>query len=168
MATQYRFILLSLLILLVAACAPNENPLALEVEAISDQAVVRTIQYVDGQEVGPLYNFSLTVPQDWVGEFETRKEGNTVAFAYTGAGERSSPVFFVEALSNSQYWEQIGSYPGQFTNIVYTSDTYFIYYMPIDPYYSGLERAEFERLAEPVPEIIQTFTAEPVVESPLR
>lgn len=167
MATQYRFVLLSVLLVALAACAPNVDPLELEVEPISDQVVVRTIQYIDGLDFGPLYNFSIAVPDDWVGEFETRKEGNTVAFAYVGDGD-SSPVFFVEALSDSQYWEQIGSYPGQFTNIVYTADTYFIYYLPIDSYYSGLDEALFEALSEPVPDIVKTFVAEPIVDVPLR
>jgi hypothetical protein len=102
------------------------------------------------------------VPADWVGQFETVNEGNTLVFNYITENDRRAPIFFIEALSRPQYWEQIGSYPGQYTNLVNTFDTYIIYHLPIDAYYSGLPRVEFEALAEDVPDIVASIQTEAV------
>ncbi len=132
----------------------------LDVQTVDTSDLVRTIQYLDDENIGPLYTLSLTVPEEWVGVFETTNVGNSIVFEYIiepeeeDGFETRSPIFYIDALSNSQYWEQIGSYPGQYKNIINTGDTYMIYHLPIDAYYSGLTEEEFEAFAAIVPDII--------------
>ena len=76
----------------------------------------------------------------------------------TDSGE-TAEIFYVEALSTSQYWQQNGAHPGSYTNIVNRGNTYFIYYLPIDVYYSGLSATEFATFAEAVPGIVASFSA---------
>lgn len=164
----HRFFLLgSLLVLVLAGCASGTfGSYGSEIQPVTGTTVVRTIQYLDenGDE-GPAYNVSIEVPEPWVGEFETRSEGNSLFFDLVRE-ERRAPIFFIEALSESQYWEQIGSYPGQYTNLKATPDTYFIYHLPIDAYYSGLSEEEFEPLLTLVPEVLRTFSVE-LVDRPI-
>lgn len=158
MAKPKYFILLALLMVSLVGCSTRAfGKLTSDVQPIDATEVVRSIQFIDESELGPVYDISFTVPQDWVGNFETRLEGSTLIFEMETDNARGAPIFFVEALSEAQYWEQIGSYPGQYTNIIVTPDTYVIYYLPLDSFYSGLSDDEYADLAAQVPEIVASF-----------
>lgn len=160
MLVKSRFIILlvvvALAITLTGCAGVNVNTVA----TVDNQTVVAPLQFVDGIKVGPLYNLSVNVPQEWVGQFKLRSDGTKLYFDYVTAKGGSAPIFFIEALSQSQYWEQNGSHPGSYANIINLGDTYFIYYLPIDAYYSGLPKSEFNTLAEAVPGIISSFSVE--------
>jgi len=159
MSRFYRIFLFGVALLALAGCSQYTfGSGQSDVETIEDTTVTRTLQYFDNNDEGPRYNVSLDLPEEWVGQFETRNEGNSLAFRYLvdEDDEQGSPLFYVEALSNAQYWEQIGSYPGQYFNIANTADTYFIYYLPVDAYYSGLNQDEFDALAAIVPDIVES------------
>lgn len=143
------------------------------------------------RNTGPLYNVTVTLPETWVGPIEpvivedtdtedtvtedtdtetdnadsvvieTRTGGNRIAFNLFN-GRSRNPILYIDALSPSQYWEQIGSYPGIYANIVFTADTYFIYHSPINPSFAGLDEATYNSLIEQVPAIIESFNAERV------
>lgn len=130
-----------------------------EVTAVSAETVAVQLQYVDGAEVGPLYDVQVAVPADWVGNFEVRNVGNKVYFDYVTDSGASAEIFFIEALSTSQFWAQNGSHPGSYTNIVNRGNTHFIYHLPIDAYYSGLSDEEFATFAQAVPSIVASFSA---------
>lgn len=130
-----------------------------ETTAVSAETVAVQLQYVDGAEVGPLYDVQVAVPAEWVGKFETRNVGNRLYFDYVGDSGDAAEIFFIEALSTSQYWDQNGAHPSSYTNIVNRGNTYFIYYLPIDAYYSGLSDEDFATLAEAVPAIVASFSA---------
>ncbi|MEZ4591147.1 MAG: hypothetical protein R3D55_08390 [Chloroflexota bacterium] len=149
--------LLALVVMGLAGCAGSF--VSNETAPIDSETVSTQLQYVDGAEVGPLYNVEVAVPADWVGQFETRNVGNKLYFEYvTDAG--GAEIFFIEALSSSQYWEQAGSHPGSYVNIVNRGDTYFVYHLPIDAYYSGLPDEEFLTFSAAVPEIVASFSAQ--------
>lgn len=173
-----RFVILSIILFSVSGCgyrAFTEPELAYE--PVDSNEVVRTIQYLDGQTEGPLYNISLTVPDGWVGTFETRNLGGA-AYSFEFMQElevdeddedlepedmfRYAPIFTVEALSRPQYWEQSGSYPEQYVNVKFTADTYFIYSVLPDAYYSGLPDDEYAEFTAAIPEIMASFNAERV------
>ncbi len=128
-----------------------------EVELIENERVEFELRYLDNNDEGPRYDVALTLPDEWVGSMETLNRGNSVTFRYLDDDqeddEEGEPLFYIEALSNAQYWEQIGSYPGQFYSFKNTSDTYFIYHFPIDPYYSGLEEAQFDAFVDMLPDV---------------
>lgn len=128
--------------------------------SVDSPTVAAQLQYVDGVKVGPLYNMSVTVPDTWVNQFKVRSVGNSLYFDYITPSGAAAPVFFIEALSSSQFWEQNGSLPGSYRSIVNQGETYFIYHLPRDSYYSGLSTEEFTALAETVPGIISTFTVQ--------
>lgn len=156
---KLRVFLLALLALAVVALAGCGGSFLMnETLSVDSDTVVVQLQYMDGAEVGPLYDVEVVVPSDWVGEFETRNVGNKLYFDYvTDFG--GAEVFYIEALSESQYWEQNGAHPGSFTNIVNRGDTYFIYHLPIDAYYSGLSEDDFLSFSEAVPGIVESFSA---------
>jgi len=180
MATYIRFTILSVILFAVSGCgyrAFTEPELAYE--AVDTAEVVRTIQYLDGLSEGPMYTISVTVPDEWVGNFETRNLGGA-AYSFEFMEEleidedeedvdpedtfRYAPIFTVEALSRPQYWEQIGSYPQQYVNVKFTADTYFIYSILPDAYYSGLPDDEYDEFVAAIPEIMASFNAERIVE----
>lgn len=146
------------MLMAVTGCAgiAVENP----VVSVDSDTVVTQLNYVDGSEVGPAYDVSLTVPSDWVGQFEVRNVGNAIYFDYLPGSDVPAEIFFVEALSPLQFWEQNGNLPGSYTNVANLGDTYFVYHLPIDAYYSGLPEEQFAGLAEAVPGVIASFTAE--------
>ena len=130
-----------------------------ETTAVSAESVAVQLQYVDGAEVGPLYDVEVAVPAAWVGKFETRNLGNKLYFDYITDSGETAEIFFIEALSTSQYWDQNGAHPSSYLNIVNRGNTYFTYYLPIDTYYSGLSDEEFATFAEVVPSIVASFSA---------
>lgn len=175
-ARLYPIILAVVAVLLLAGCTGRGIATAgldvgfNETASIDDAVVARPIRYVDGLNAGPIYNVSLEVPDEWVGIFQTRHEGNRITFEYTPSRDESrttqratfgaAPIFTVEALSPAQYWEQIGSYPGQFETLVNAVDTFLIYQMPREAFYSGLSDEEFQDFRELVPQVVLSFDAE--------
>lgn len=143
-----KVVLLSLLTLVLAGCgtARTFGDFGLTIENIDSNEVVRTVRYLDGDEAGPDYEVSFMVPDTWVGNFETRMDGNSIAFDFIFEDNRRASIFFIDALSEAQYWAQIGSYPGLYENLYSDNNTFFVYHLPDDSYYSGLSADEYERL----------------------
>lgn len=160
MVTTSRFtvcLIIAALAFTLAGCAgTNVNAVA----PVDNQTFATQLQFIDGIKVGPLYNTTVNVPQEWVGRFRVRSLGNKLYFDYITESGSSAPIFFIEALSKSQFWQQNGAHPDSYVNIINRGDTFFIYYLPIDVYYSGLPKQEFTALAEAVPGVISSFTAE--------
>lgn len=158
MVMRYRFIVIFALAVMLAGCGTGTwGSLNQEVQAVEGTEVSVTLRYIDTNRVGPDYTLTLTLPEEWAGKFQTRNRRNTVIFEYIGE-RRAHPIFTIDALSNAQYWNQIGSLPGQFTAFANTADTYLIYHVPIDAFHSGLPAAEFRALAAQVPDLIATHT----------
>lgn len=161
MSNKLRVVLVTVslvMLLLVTGCAGGF--LGLDVAEVDDTAVTVPMQYLQGPEEGPMYNVSLNVPSDWVGSFRIRNVGNVAYFEYTGDTAQPALVFTIDALSNEQYWAQSGSYPGSYQNIINQDDTYFIYHLPIDTYYSGLSESQLATLSAEVPAVIESFEVE--------
>lgn len=162
MLVKSRFIILlvvAALALTLSGCAgTNVN----SVVPVDNQTVAIPLQFIDGIEVGPVYNMTVNVPQEWVGQFKSRSVGNKVYFDYITPAGASAPIFFIEALSPSQYWDQNGAHPTSYINIINRGDTFFVYYLPIDAYYSGLPKQEFDAFAAAVPGVISSFAVEAV------
>ena len=175
MAIRYRIILLGSMLMVLVGCSSRAFGGELEeVEAISDTALVRTMQYLEADSEGPVYDVSMTVPENWVGNFETRVNGNRITFEYLIVDEeavaeaeaneeeppdpRRAAIFYIEALSREQYWEQVGSYPGDYPNIQFTADTFFIYHVPQFAFYSGLSDEDYEAWTADVPDIITSVS----------
>ncbi|NJL94525.1 MAG: hypothetical protein HC915_12785 [Anaerolineae bacterium] len=153
-------ILLSVALLALAGCTEHTfGGDRSEVSPIADQTVVQAIRYLDDNTEGPSYQITVTVPEAWAAQFEVENRGNAIVFRYLRGPEETrvaAPFLFIDALSNEQYWEQIGSYPGQFTNISNTADTYFVYHHPIDEFYLRISEDDFEALVDAVPEVIRS------------
>lgn len=159
MFKSVRLLVLIVGLVILAGCSQYSTGGNPEFQDVDDTVVVRSLQYLDDNTAGPEYLVSFEVPEEWVGTFETRTRGNSLVFQYVEDEDDTtgSPVFYIDALSNAQYWEQIGSYPGQYTNIKNTADTYFVYHAPRDAYYSGLDEEEFAALYATIPDVVRTF-----------
>lgn len=162
--SKIRLLVFVLLLALVTAACGGTRSVS---EAVDNNVVVRTVQYTDGFSDGPEYAVSVVVPDAWVGQFDTRTSQNTIGFTYvrerqvgSGTIRNQTPIFFIEALSESQYWEQIGSYPGIYTNVHYTADTYFVYYLAEGLLANNLGEATLNELLEAVPVVMTSFTVE--------
>jgi hypothetical protein len=173
-----RIVLFSIVALLVlVGCGANRTALE-STGPIESADVVAQVQYLDGPTEGPMYEISMMVPEEWVGQFEVANYGNRIVFEYLipldeedqadlEAGEtvrqRKATVLWIDALSRAQYWEQIGSYPGDWINILFTADTYFAYQrvasLPDLPALSGLPEEVYFELVAAVPDIIASFDA---------
>jgi len=117
------------------------------------------MQYLMRLEEGPLYNFTVNVPAEWVGKVTTRNLGNVLYFDYTADGTPAIPLFSITALSEEQLWKQEGGYPAYYSSVLNTVDTYFVYHLPIDAYYSGISKARYTELVAGVPALMPSFTA---------
>lgn len=170
MIPQSRFIqsILILTLLGLVGCSGGVGGLV-EISPVDDTTLVREIQYLDDQREGPMYNITLDIPEEWVGQFETATQDNRITFDFIVEDDRNNDgepdgtratIFSIEALSIDQYWNQIGSYPGDYHNLLFTADTYFIYYLPQFAYYSGLSDEDFEVFKELVPSVAQSLSAE--------
>lgn len=154
---------LLLLATLLAAVLVGCGAVEAEVSAITDTLVSGTVGYLQGLEEGPDYTFSMTVPDDWVEQFETANTGSRVSFNYVGSdGGTGVPILIMEALSPEQYWEQNGSYPGIYINLANELDTYFVYYIPTYFAIEGLVEEDYQELVDAIPSIVSTFDAEPI------
>lgn len=131
-----------------------------ETEAITATTLTRTMRYFDQGKLGPVYTVSLTVPDSWVNTFSTTSNGSVITFNFVDTDGRLAPIFTLHALSQSQYWKQNGGEPTQYKNIKATADTYFIYYLPIDAFFSGLPKAEYEALKAQVPQVMASLVVE--------
>lgn len=153
MFLKIRFLLLGIALFILVGC--GGGPVEPQISPVDSNTVTTTMFYRDRLEAGPVYNVSITLPDEWVGQFQLRNRENVIFFDYVGESDKASPIFSIEALSSYQYWKQSG-YPGYYTNIVNKGDTYFVYHLPIDPYYSGLAEETFVTFSTAVPEIIQS------------
>lgn len=158
MFNKSRFVLFLVLasVLLLTACAGpfGKNAVTQDVTA---PTISVPMNFVEARQTGPVYDVSVTVPGDWVNQFSVRNVGNMVQFLYNDNG-RERFVFSIEALSDKQYWQASGSYPASQVNIINLGDTYFVYHLPIDTFYSGLPAEQFQAFAAAVPEIVASFT----------
>lgn len=150
---------LSLAMLALVGCGSRSfGNLSVQTEPVETTTITRTVQFVESGWLGPQYRITLTVPTEWVGRFQTRNRGNSVVFEFVNERGRASPIFSLDALSVSQYWEQVGNLPGDYNSIINTADTYIVYHLPITAFYSGLPPAQFQSLADAVPGIIQSVS----------
>lgn len=157
--SKWIFFLLIVLLFTLSSCVGSV--LQNETTPIADSAVALQMQFLDGSEPGPLYDVSFEVPSDWVGQYQVRNFGNRVTFESAGTGTGSEYLLSIEALSPAQYWRQSGSYPGSYVNIVNKGDTYFIYHLPIDSYFTtSLDDEAFEAFSAQVPDVIASFDAD--------
>lgn len=159
MFRQLRPLFLLMIMLVAAGCARAVSVVSPNVNAVDATDVTATLQYLERLDEGPAYNVSLTVPDSWVGRFETRNIGNVLYFDYLNDNGTKAQLFSVEALSEAQYWKMSGAYPNSHTNLVNRGDTLFVYHLPIDAYYSGLDEATFDMLSADVPAIVASFSA---------
>lgn len=160
-----RFIRLGLLstvlLLLLAGCGRSFGSFEPIAAPVTDKVVTGTMQYLLRLDEGPVYNFTLTLPDEWVGKITTRNGGNVVFFDYITDSGASVPFFTIEALSEEQLWKQEGGYPAYRSSIINTADTYFLYHLPVDAYYSGLPEETFASLAAAVPPVMLSFAVTP-------
>jgi hypothetical protein len=156
---RFSLLFLSLAMLALVGCGSRSfGSLSVQTEPIETATITRTLQFIESNRLGPVYRISLTVPDEWVGRSQTRNRGNSLVFEFLNERGRSAPIFSLDALSNAQYWEQIGNLPGDYNSIINTADTYIVYHLPITAFYSGLPAAQFQALAEAVPGIIQSIS----------
>lgn len=156
----------TLLALLLAGCGLTADSFGLAVEPVGETTVVRSVRYIQGREEGPAYQLTLTVPDEWVGNFVTRNTGNVLHFDYVAGSGEPAPLFSIEALSFGQLWMQTSSYAGEQVNVRSTLNTYFVYRMPIDAYYSGLPPETFEAITAQVPAVVSTLAVQVAPEAP--
>lgn len=150
-------LLTTVLLLLLTGCARSfDKPLS-ATTPVTEAVVSGTMQYLLRFEQGPLYNFTMTLPDEWVGQLATRNNGNVLYFDYIGENGQPAPFFSIEALSEEQLWKQEGGYPAYRSSILNTAETYFVYHLPVDAYYSGLPEENFATLAEAVPGLMASF-----------
>ncbi len=149
-----------LLLLVVLVGCSGAFGIAIETNPVDDTSVQTMLQYRDGRNTGPEYAVNLTVPDAWVGEFEAKTEGNKLVFERIKEIGADTVTLTIEALSQSQYWKQVGSYPGDFTNILFTADTYFIYHVPPFASYLDLSGEEYTAFRAEIADIVQTLTVE--------
>lgn len=178
MIAQFRTIFLSLMVLIaLAGCGSRiGGSFELAVETIDEGEAVRMLQYRDGKAEGPMYELTFAVPDDLVGQLETRIEGNIIDFdvildiedTRVEDGFRRAPLFTVFALSNQQYWQQIGSYPGTYINIKNVGDTYFVYSVPPFEFYSGLSEEDYDAFSDDILAIVQSMQIASAEDLPLR
>ncbi len=155
---RFSILFLSLAMLALVGCGSRSfGTLSVQTEPVETTTITRTVQFVESGRLGPAYNISLTVPTEWVGRFQTRNRGNSLLFEFINDRGRPAPIFSLDALSNAQYWEQIGNLPGDYNSIINTADTYIVYHLPLTPFYSGLSPAQFQSLADSVPSVIQSI-----------
>lgn len=159
MANPLRFVTLSLLVLLLTGCMGAFGSFEPQAQPVAESVLVLPVRYLDGKNIGPEYHVSLTLPEEWVGQFVANNNGNVIEFDFTKTPGGKAPIFSISALSERQYWEQVGSYPGTYRNVYSTGDTFFVYHLPRDAYYSGLTAETFKGFADQVPGIMTTFTA---------
>jgi hypothetical protein len=160
MAIQLRAVMVGVVFLLLAGCMGSFGSFEPETLPVTESTIVLPVRYLDGEKIGPQYHISLTVPDEWVGQFVTNNNGNVVNLDFTETPGGQAPIFSISALSERQYWEQVGGYPGSYRNVLSTGDTFFVYHLPRDAYHSGLDAEAFNAFAEQVPGIMMTFAAQ--------
>lgn len=160
MISKRASLLLSIVVLLVlAGCGGGYAEVS---ESVDGSSVVRMMQYGDSLDRGPQYNVSMDLPSDLAGQLVTQNAGNILKFDYINERERTVPLFRLEALSEAQYWKQIGGYPGQVRTLRNTGDTVFIASMPIDSFYSGMDEDTYAGMVDSITEALSTVSIERV------
>lgn len=150
-------LLATLLVLLLAGCGRSFGSFEPVAAPVTDKVVTGTLQYLLRLDEGPQYNFTMTLPDAWVGKIAMRNSGNVLFFDYLNDAGDPVPFFTIEALSEEQLWKQEGGYPGYRSSIINTVDTYFLYHLPVDAYYSGLPKDSYKSLADGVASTVNTF-----------
>jgi hypothetical protein len=160
MAIQLRVVVLSIALLLLTGCMGTFGSFEPQTLPVTESTIVLPVRFLDGDKIGPEYQVSLTVPEEWVGQFVTNNNGNVVNLDFTETPGGQAPIFSISALSERQYWEQVGGYPGTYRNVLSTGDTFFVYHLPRDAYHSGLDAETYTAFAEEVPGIMTTFAVQ--------
>lgn len=158
MSSKTQTIALFIVLFVLAGCVQQNSFARPDVSPVQGGAISSSLQFYEGLEAGPSYDVSLDLPASWQGDFQTRNTGNALYVEHLGTGQGKA-LFWIEALSPQQYWQSSGGYPNSHTNIVNKGDTYFVYHMPIDSYYTGLSEDEFATFSAVVPDIVSTFVA---------
>lgn len=156
MKTRLTIFVLALAMVFLTGCAVSSSNNMRE-ELSTDYST--TLRYADQAERGPTYDVSLTLPSEWVDRFTVRNRGNAIVFDPVDQFNNQSQVLTIEALSMDQYWKMSGSYPNSHTNLINKGDTYFVYYVPIDPFYTGVSEEEMAEFMADIPAILETFEA---------
>jgi hypothetical protein len=151
------FLVLAILVFVLAGCGQSASSFGLEASPITATALTQSMRYIQGLNEGPSYTIGLTLPEDWVDSFVAFDTGNVVYFHYVNEEGQRFPIFTIEALSPEQFWQQQGSYPAQRVSLRTMPETYFVYHILEDAFHSGLPKAEFQVLAEQVPDVMTTF-----------
>jgi hypothetical protein len=162
MFAKFRFVLLALLLVTLVGCSGVAAGVVDQVEPVDSTNLVRSMQWVNGRATGPVYSVEMTVPESWVDSMVTRTRGNTVAFMYPQANGEMGIVFEVQALSERQYWQQVGSYPGLWVDIANKVNTYFVYQVPIFAPESGMPAELLDGFREEVSAVVRSFSANQV------
>lgn len=155
---KVRTLLVAVVALLLIGCSATLSKN--ESSTIDSSDFSTTLQFFDRFENGPVYDVSMTLPEEWVGEYLLRNQGNAIFFDRIDQFNQQTQILSIEALSPGQYWEMSGSYPNSHTNIVNKGDTYFVYTMPIDSYYTGMSEEEMAEFAARLPTLLESFSAE--------
>lgn len=158
-AKQASLILSVVAVLVLAGCGGG---FPIVTEPVDSALVVRTMQYGDSIERGPEYSVAIEMPSEWTNQLVTRNSGNILKFNYITETELTVPFFAIEALSESQYWQQIGSYPGQVHTLRNTGETFFIASVPRDSFYSSLDDATYSGMVDSLTKALGTVSIERV------
>lgn len=159
MIAKRTFLLLSFVALFVLAACGGGFPVVSE--PVEGAAVARTMQYGQAVKQGPEYNVVLELPEEWAGQLVTHNSGNILKFDYINDSGRQTPLFALEALSEEQYWQQIGGYPGQVRTLRNLGETIFIASIPRDTFYSGVDEETYAGMVESITEALTTISIEP-------
>lgn len=157
MNTRLPFFVLVLTLALLTGCAVSSSNNV--TESLSNDFTT-TLRYADQAERGPVYDVSLTLPDKWVDTFTVRNRGNAIVFDPIDQFNQQSQLLTIEALSMDQYWKMSGAYPNSHSNIINLGDTYFVYYLAIDEFYSGMSEEEMADFSADVPAIVASFVAD--------
>jgi hypothetical protein len=158
---RFSFLVLVMVVFITLTTACGGAFLQNEVATIDSPTVSANLKYVEGANIGPAYDMSVTVPDSWVNNLEVQNVGNKLYFNLIQDVGASTQLFFIEALSENQYWDQAGAHPGSYVPIINQGDTYFIYHLPIDEYYSRLSAEELAAYSAAIPEVIASFAVTP-------
>lgn len=154
-------VLASMLLATLTGCAGGAfGGFGQRAQAVTENPVTQTVRFYDKGQFGPEYQFSLTLPEEWLGNFEIESNGSVVTFNYVTDSGRRGTVFEIYTLSFGQYWAQNGSYPTLYKNLLSQNETYFAYSYRLEPHYSGLSDELYAELIAQVPDMMTTFEAE--------
>ncbi len=109
---------------------------------------------------GRMFDYSLIVPQEWAGKYETRLEGGVLFFDYIGDPSMRHALFSIAALTESQ-WQEVQAEIGHGSGLISVDGIVFSYNTALDNPFVGSHGDEFQQLAAQLMEIVTTFVAIP-------